>query len=87
MDCRLVINPDSAKNLAGEAIADTLGNALFGKLTFNNGATDQQNSDQYRMIRMSEASKAIEVYFVKNDFDPKGMRKHYYHQPFMSQMS
>ncbi|KPM49775.1 xanthine dehydrogenase family protein molybdopterin-binding subunit [Jiulongibacter sediminis] len=73
MDCGLIINPDGAKNLAEGGIVDALGNALFGKLTFNNGATDQQNFDQYRMIRMNEAPKAIEVYFVENDFEPTGM--------------
>ncbi len=73
IDCGLVINPDGARNLAEGAIVDALGNALYGKLTFNNGATEQQNFDQYRMIRMNEAPKSIEVYFVENDFDPTGM--------------
>lgn len=27
----------------------------------------------YRMIRMSEAPKEIEVHFVKNDIDPTGL--------------
>lgn len=73
IDCGLIINPDGAKNLAEGGIVDALGNALFGKLTINNGATVQQNFDQYRMIRMNEAPKAIEVHFVENDFDPTGM--------------
>lgn len=73
LDCGIVINPEGAKNLTEGAIVDALGNAFFGKLTFKNGATEQQNFDQYRMIRMSEAPKVIETYFVENDFDPTGM--------------
>lgn len=73
VDCGIVVNPDAAKNLAEGAIVDGIGNALFGSLNFNNGKPDKQNFDKYRMIRMSEAPKKIDVHFVQNNIDPTGL--------------
>jgi isoquinoline 1-oxidoreductase beta subunit len=59
--------------MAEGAIVDGIGNALYGELTFKDGATEQTNFDRYRMIRHSEAPKQIEVHFVQNEIDPTGM--------------
>jgi isoquinoline 1-oxidoreductase beta subunit len=42
-------------------------------LTFENGIPTKNNFHQYRMIRMSEAPKNIDVHFVKNNSDPTGL--------------
>lgn len=42
-------------------------------MTFNNGVPEKKNFDSYRMIRMREAPKAIDVHFVQNGIDPTGM--------------
>ncbi len=73
VDCGIVINPDAAKNLAEGAIVDGIGNALFGELTFKDGAAEKSNFDQYRMIRMAEAPKQIDTHFVDNGKDPTGL--------------
>jgi CO/xanthine dehydrogenase Mo-binding subunit len=73
VDCGIVINPDAAINLTEGAVVDAIGNALYGELTFKNGVPDKTNFNTYRMIRHSEAPKAIDVHFVKNDIDPTGM--------------
>jgi isoquinoline 1-oxidoreductase subunit beta len=73
VDCGIVINPDAAANMGEGAIVDGIGNALFGELTFKDGVPDQNNFNTYRMIRHSEAPKAIDVHFVKNEIDPTGM--------------
>lgn len=73
LDCGLVINPDAAKNLCEGAAVDGIGTALFGELKFGNGAPDRSNFDRYRMIRMTEAPKSIETYFVDNQLDPSGL--------------
>ncbi len=73
IDCGIVVNPDGAKNLAEGGIVDAIGNALFGELTFEKGTPQKNNFDKYRMIRMNEAPKNIEVHFVKNNIDPTGM--------------
>lgn len=73
IDCGIVINPDAATNMAEGAIVDGIGNALYGNMTFTNGKPDKNNFHQYRMIRMSEAPKEIDVHFVDNGIDPTGM--------------
>lgn len=73
VDCGIVINPDSAANMAEGAIVDGIGNALFGELSFENGVPNKNNFHQYRMIRQKVALKAIEVHFVQNEIDPTGL--------------
>jgi isoquinoline 1-oxidoreductase subunit beta len=73
IDCGIVINPDAAKNMTEGAIVDGVGAALYGNLTFTKGVPDADNLHAYRMIRMSEAPKEIEVHFVQNTIDPTGM--------------
>lgn len=73
IDCGIVVNPDAAANMAEGAITDGVGNAFFGALTFKDGVPEKKNFDSYRMIRMSEAPREIDVHFVQNDIDPTGM--------------
>ena len=73
IDCGIVVNPDGAANLTEGAIVDGIGNALFGHLNFKDGVPDKNNFDKYRMIRMGEAPKKIESYFVQNKIDPTGL--------------
>lgn len=73
IDCGIVVNPDAARNMAEGAIIDGIGNALYGELTFKNGVPEKNNFDQYRMIRMSEAPKKIDVHFIQNEIKPTGM--------------
>ena len=73
MDCGIVVNPEAATNMVQGAVVDGIGNAFYGALTLKNGAPEQTNFHNYRMIRMSEAPKQIEVHFVENDLDPTGL--------------
>ncbi|WP_460977592.1 xanthine dehydrogenase family protein molybdopterin-binding subunit [Spirosoma knui] len=73
MDCGIVVNPESATNMVQGAVVDGIGNAFYGALTHKNGATEQSNFHNYRMIRHNEAPKQIEVHFVENDIDPTGL--------------
>jgi len=73
IDCGIVVNPDAAKNMAEGAITDGVGNALYGEMNFKEGAPQKKNFDKYRMIRMGEAPKEIDIHFVKNDIKPTGM--------------
>jgi isoquinoline 1-oxidoreductase beta subunit len=73
LDCGVVINPDAATNMVQGAVVDGIGNAFYGGLTHKNGVTEQNNFHRYRMIRMHEAPKKIEVHFVENDIDPTGL--------------
>ena len=73
IDCGIVVNPDAAANMAEGAITDGIGNAFYGAMTFKNGVPEKTNFDKYRMIRMSEAPKEIDVHFVQNEIAPTGM--------------
>lgn len=73
LDCGLVINPEGAKNMVEGAIVDGIGNALYGGLRFEKGVPMQKNLNQYRMIRLREAPKKIDIHFVQNNIDPTGL--------------
>ena len=73
LDCGIVVNPDAAKNMAEGAITDGIGNAFYGELTFEDGAPTKKNFDSYKMIRMPDAPKEIDVHFVQNEINPTGM--------------
>jgi isoquinoline 1-oxidoreductase beta subunit len=73
LDCGIVVNPDSATNMAEGGIVDGIGTAFFGELTFKDGVPQKSNFDTYRMIRMSEAPKEIAIHFVESDVNPTGL--------------
>ena len=73
VDCGIVVNPDAAANMVQGAVVDGIGNAMYGGLTVKDGVPDQNNFNRYRIIRISEAPKTIEVHFVENDIDPTGL--------------
>ncbi len=73
VDCGIIVNPDAAANLAEGAIVDGIGNALYGEQRFTHGVPEKNNFHQYRMIRMSEAPKNIDVHFVENNIAPTGL--------------
>ena len=71
-DCGEVINKSGALQQVMGGIVDGYGHAMFGKLTFKDGAPEQNNFDQYRIIRMKEIPE-IEAHFVDNGIDPTGL--------------
>jgi isoquinoline 1-oxidoreductase subunit beta len=73
IDCGVVVNPDAAINMVQGAVVDGIGNSFYGALTHKDGAAEQSNFHNYRMIRHGEAPKKIDVHFVKNEIDPTGL--------------
>lgn len=73
VDCGIVVNPDAAANMGEGAIVDGIGNAFFGEMAFENGVPTKSNFDTYRMIRIKEAPKKIEVHFVQSNEAPTGL--------------
>jgi isoquinoline 1-oxidoreductase beta subunit len=72
VDCGIVVNPLGAMNQAEGGIIDGLGHAMYGELTFDEGAPSASNFDNFRLIRMPEAPE-VEVMFVENDIAPTGL--------------
>ena len=71
-DCGEVINLSGARQQVMGGIVDGYGHAMFGKLSFTDGETDQKNYNSYRLIRMREIPE-IEPHFVDNGIDPTGL--------------
>ncbi len=73
IDCGIVINPDAARNQVEGGIVDGIGHAMYAGLSFADGKPEQDNFHTYRMIRMSEAPREIDTFFVDNGIDPTGL--------------
>ncbi len=71
-DCGIVINKSGALQQVMGAIVDGYGHAMYGKLTFKDGAAEQKNFNEYRLIKMKEIPE-IEAHFVDNGIDPTGL--------------
>ncbi|MHA4846249.1 xanthine dehydrogenase family protein molybdopterin-binding subunit [Flavitalea antarctica] len=71
-DCGQVINLSGARQQVMGGVVDGYGHAMFGKLSFKDGETEQKNYNSYRLIRMREIP-GIETHFVNNGIDPTGL--------------
>jgi isoquinoline 1-oxidoreductase subunit beta len=71
-DCGIVVNLSGSLQQVRGGIIDGLGHAMFGNLTFEAGAPQQNNFNNYRLIRLKEVPE-IDVHFVDNGIDPTGL--------------
>lgn len=71
-DCGEVINKSGALQQVMGGIVDGYGHAMYGKLTFKDGAPQQNNFGAFRLIRMKEIPE-IEAHFMDNGIDPTGL--------------
>jgi isoquinoline 1-oxidoreductase beta subunit len=67
-----IVNPFGALNQVQGAAIDGLSQALFQKVTFENGAAVQANFDTYPLLRMADAPP-VEVKFLKTNYPPTGL--------------
>jgi len=67
-----VVNLSGARQQMMGGIVDGVGHAMYGNLTFKEGAPQQSNFNNYRLIRINEVPE-IEVHFVDNGIDPTGL--------------
>ena len=73
VDCGILVNPEGARNQVEGGMVDGIGHALYSAMTFKNGRPEQNNFDNYRLIRHREAPAEVETYFVDNGIDPTGL--------------
>jgi isoquinoline 1-oxidoreductase beta subunit len=71
-DCGVVVNLSGAYQQVRGGVVDGLGHAMFSKLSFKDGAPEQKNFNNYRLIRMKEIPE-VDVHFVNNGIDPTGL--------------
>ena len=66
-DCGHATNPQQIEAQVEGSFVYGLSAMLYGEMTFKDGVPEKKNFDKYRMIRMSEAPKEIDVHFVQNE--------------------
>jgi isoquinoline 1-oxidoreductase beta subunit len=72
IDCGQVVNPNGARSQLEGGMLFTMSAVLKEAVTIRNGAAEQQNFDDYTLLRMPEAA-ALETYFVDSHDDPHGL--------------
>jgi isoquinoline 1-oxidoreductase subunit beta len=72
VDCGTPINPDIIKAQMEGGIGFGLGAVLYGAITLKDGRVEQNNFNDYRVLRMNEMPK-VEVYIVPSTLPPTGV--------------
>ncbi len=71
-DAGTVVNPDRVKAMMEGAVVFGMSLALHGAITMKKGAVEQTNFRDYRLVRLSEAPRAIHVELVETEAPPGG---------------
>jgi len=72
VDCGQVINPNGARHQIEGGMLFTLSSVLKEAITIRNGAVEQQNFDDYSVLRMPE-TPSLETYFIESHDEPHGL--------------
>jgi isoquinoline 1-oxidoreductase subunit beta len=67
-----IVNRSMAENQCEGSVIDGLSTMMGLKVTFENGRVQEQNFDQYPILRMPHAPP-VDVYFIESDFSPTGL--------------
>lgn len=73
VDCGIAVTPDVVKAQMQSGIGYGLSAALYGKITLTDGRVDQTNFHQYRVLRVNEMPRSVEVYIVPSANPPSGV--------------
>ncbi|MFN1834483.1 molybdopterin cofactor-binding domain-containing protein [Balneola sp. MJW-20] len=73
IDCGIVVNKEGALNQVEGGTIDGIGHCMYSRLTFDQGAPQQNNFDGYQLIRNDQAPDEIEVFFAENEINPTGL--------------
>jgi isoquinoline 1-oxidoreductase beta subunit len=72
VDCGQVVNPNGARSQLEGGMLFTLSAVMKEAITIRDGAAEQQNFDDYSVLRIPEAP-ALETYFVDSHAGPHGL--------------
>lgn len=73
VDCGIAVTPDVVVAQMQSAIGYGLSAALWGEITLTGGKVDQTNFDGYRVMRINEMPKTVEVYIAPSTRSPSGV--------------
>lgn len=72
MDCGVAVNPDLVESQVEGSVIFALSAALWGEITVEQGAVQQGNFDDYRMLRMHECPEIV-VELIEGADEPGGV--------------
>jgi len=72
VDCGIAVNPDGVRAMTEGAINFALTAVLSGEITIKDGAVEQSNFHDYRVLQINQAPE-INVYIVPSIADPSGV--------------
>ena len=72
VDCGIAVNPDNVRAQMEGGIGFGLSAALFGAITLKDGAVEQSNFHDYRILRIDEMPR-VEVHIVPSTAAPTGV--------------
>jgi len=72
LDCGIAVNTSSVEAQVQGGVIFGLSAALYSGITLKNGAIEQSNFHDYRILRINEAP-LVEVYRVQNNESPGGL--------------
>ncbi len=73
VDAGTLIHPDQALAQVQSCINYGQSACMWGEITLKNGAVEQNNFDTYRVARINEAPKELNIHFIKSDSVPGGL--------------
>ena len=73
LDAGTVVAPDNVRNQFEGAASFGASLALLSEITVTNGAVNQSNFNDYKLVRMGSAPKHTSVYIVDSDAPPAGV--------------
>ena len=72
-DAGTIVNRERVRSQLEGAVVFGLSNAMYGAITMKNGATEQSNFRDFRLMRMAEAPRAVHVDVIASEGPPGGV--------------
>jgi len=73
IDAGTLVHPDQALAQMQSTINFGQSACMWGEITIKNGGVEQTNFDMYRVARMNENPKVLDIHFIKSDSVPGGL--------------